>query len=357
MNSAKLNMLYNRVMLIYSTLKKKIVMKSKRVASLNTFQPVGEFFSRCCSSFAFKNNIQVSDCILFILLGCILVLSFVMALINAYETHYQATIMALYLQAVPGVCLVYCLLVGLRGTHYRALHVMQTIVMSYFIIVFTFIAAGAIIQTPFAVIDGVIKKWDSAMGFNVTHWMSWGFQFPRFIQLLKFCYQTWFYQFFLVPAVLAYFHQHRIVAEYYIATLLTLIVGGAIYYFFPTTAPATVYHSVYFSVDQHNLVTVFNQLHHHQTVTVSSKGLVSFPSFHVIGAILALLALRRLRPLFWGMMIVNALLIVATMVLGYHYLSDVLAGAVLAFSGNAAAKRLLTWGQRFSLARRSGSQT
>ena len=327
-------------------------MKSDQDANLNAFQRAGDFFSRCCSSFSFRKHIQVSDCILFALLGCILLLSFIMATINAYTEHYRATVMVVYLKALPGIFLVYCVLVGFRGAHSRVLNVVQNTVMSYFISVFTFIAAGTIVQTPFSVIDGVIKKWDTLMGFNVTHWMSWGFQFPFFIHLLNFCYNTWFYQFFMVPAILAFFHQHRIAAQYYVAMILTLIVGGGIYYFFPTTAPATVYHSVYFSADQHNLVTAFNQLHHHQTVTVNSEGLVSFPSFHVIGAILALLALRRLRWYFWVMIPVNTLLIMSTMVLGYHYLSDVLAGAVLAFWGNAAAKRLLTWGDRSWVAKR-----
>jgi membrane-associated phospholipid phosphatase len=59
-------------------------------------------------------------------------------------------------------------------------------------------------------------------------------------------------------------------------------------------------------------------------------GVVCFPSFHVIWAILCAAALWTYKPLRVPVALVYGLIILSTMTTGWHYFIDVVAGAVVA---------------------------
>lgn len=59
-------------------------------------------------------------------------------------------------------------------------------------------------------------------------------------------------------------------------------------------------------------------------------GLVTFPSFHTTWAILLAYALRKHKRWFLAGGIINALIVIATLTTGWHYLADVIGGALLA---------------------------
>jgi membrane-associated phospholipid phosphatase len=74
------------------------------------------------------------------------------------------------------------------------------------------------------------------------------------------------------------------------------------------------------------------------------NGIITFPSFHAAAAVLLgwgiLFAPRIVR---WPMLALNALMLVSTVVIGGHYLVDVLAGCAVAGLAILAAKRLAHW--------------
>ena len=59
------------------------------------------------------------------------------------------------------------------------------------------------------------------------------------------------------------------------------------------------------------------------------EGLVSFPSFHVAGALIATWAVRHRRGLFITFALLNAALIASTVLCGVHYAVDVVAAVPL----------------------------
>jgi membrane-associated phospholipid phosphatase len=67
-------------------------------------------------------------------------------------------------------------------------------------------------------------------------------------------------------------------------------------------------------------------------------GVVCFPSFHVIWAILCARALWGFRYLRIPISILSGMIILSTMTTGWHYFSDVVAGAVVATLSIAAAQ-------------------
>jgi membrane-associated phospholipid phosphatase len=76
---------------------------------------------------------------------------------------------------------------------------------------------------------------------------------------------------------------------------------------------------------------------------LKSEGLVTFPSFHTVLAIIITYAVRHLRLLFWPMLTLNALVIVSTIPEGGHYLVDVIAGIVVAFVSINVVSACTAW--------------
>jgi membrane-associated phospholipid phosphatase len=61
----------------------------------------------------------------------------------------------------------------------------------------------------------------------------------------------------------------------------------------------------------------------------ASEGLVSFPSFHTVLAVLFAWSLARTRYIAWPMMALNAGVVVSTLSIGGHYLLDVIVASLM----------------------------
>ncbi|MEW6641876.1 MAG: phosphatase PAP2 family protein [Pseudomonadota bacterium] len=71
-----------------------------------------------------------------------------------------------------------------------------------------------------------------------------------------------------------------------------------------------------------------------------SQGIVVFPSFHTMLAMLMPYAVRDIKPLFFPAAALNALVIISTVPEGGHHLIDVLAGIVMACAAIGVVRRL-----------------
>lgn len=207
------------------------------------------------------------------------------------------------------------------------------IVMIFFLQIFQVGLEGAsnVLLTPHTRIDAALATFDQHLGVNVTHLMAWTRQYPWFLHLLQTVYSSWIPLAISIPIIICTLgkssHSHY---RYITSWLLTIFIGCTIYFFWPTSAPASVYHSPYFTLSQHHLVTAFYQVHHNLPMTVQIDGLIAFPSFHVIDACLVTFACLDFWWLLIPVAIWNSLQILSTMALGYHYLADVLAGILIA---------------------------
>lgn len=83
-------------------------------------------------------------------------------------------------------------------------------------------------------------------------------------------------------------------------------------------------------------------------------GVICFPSFHVMWAILCAEALACFRWLRWPAWTLAGLIVISTMTTGWHYFTDVLGGIALAGLAMFAARRLVQSGTE--QARKSASQ-
>lgn len=192
--------------------------------------------------------------------------------------------------------------------------------------------------TPFHPIDQTLLHWDQALHFSTPALLSFTQAHLFFHKLMIFTYNALEPELYALPLLMAALYCKRSTQTFLIAVLISYPIGALIYYFFPTTAPASIIHNPHFMAAQHDTYLKFYEVHHRMQITTGTDGgLIAFPSFHVIwGILLAYLTIER-KWIFYPVACFNALLILATMMLGWHYLVDVLAGATIAAGSLAAA--------------------
>lgn len=140
----------------------------------------------------------------------------------------------------------------------------------------------------------------------------------------------------LVPPVLGEADaSRRCVAGVVVAAILTAIAFAL----WPAAGPWTT-EGFHANKEQQAVTQYLALLKSPATVDLSrgDAGIVAFPSFHVLLAMLSALALgaaRRLRAIAWTLAILVA---VSTLTTGWHYLTDVLGGLALAVIAAAAAR-------------------
>lgn len=208
----------------------------------------------------------------------------------------------------------------------------------------SFVITSAVTQgvqaTPFPPIDEYLIKADQWFGIHTPAIMTWTHAHPWINHVLTTIYYTLAWELLAIPAVLICVNARHTLTIFFLAVLFSFYIGVLIYYFFPTMAPSGIFHSPYFTKDQHATSLSFFQVHHHLKITDIHGGLIAFPSFHVIWAIILTYCCRAKKYFFYPVLVYNFILICATVLLGWHYFVDVLSGIVLAMAGIYAAEKI-----------------
>ena len=256
----------------------------------------------------------------------------VLMFINAITTHFSGCFYLPVRWAILSPCILGLTLFGLyaRTLSPKLAFFTRSYGTYFFILVAFAILVSGIQYTPFATIDAHLIQWDQYLGFNTPALMHWTAVHPIIQKLFESFYEFLNIEMVLIPLLLGVFKNHRMVDRFFITILIAFLIGTLIYYFFPTSSPVSMFHSPYFLSGEHATYLKFYQIHHYQTLTSASGGLISFPSFHVIWAILLSYALFEKKWVFIPVAIINVFVILSTVFLGWHYLVDVFAGIVLA---------------------------
>jgi len=184
--------------------------------------------------------------------------------------------------------------------------------------------------TPFPPIDEALQRWDHALHFDTAAAIAWTAAHPLLRRFLDWCYMSTDVLVALAPLAAGFAFDKKRMRVYLFAFAYANLIGGLFYYFFPSSGPATVYRSPYFAYIQQLTSAKFYWVHHGLPVTTMWGGMIAFPSFHVMWAVITTYAALPYRKLFWGVAVLNVLVILSTVLLGWHYLVDVPAGIALA---------------------------
>lgn len=222
-----------------------------------------------------------------------------------------------------------------HGKNSRATQMMQEVFFFFLIMTVIIVATNAAQYTPFAPIDKHLLAFEAWLPFRVEDLMAWTAQHPRIKQYFEAVYLSLTYQMTYLPLLIILLGRTRIIREYYFLLLVTALLGYGFYYFFPTTAPASMLTSPYFSDLQYATSLKFNQIHQHIQPTTLEGGMIAFPSFHVIWAWLCVYLLRPWPIAFVFLGVINASLVLSCVMLGWHYPIDVLGSIIVIGLGHA----------------------
>ncbi|CAM4434337.1 MAG: hypothetical protein LEGION0403_FIIPPAGN_01137 [Legionella sp.] len=203
----------------------------------------------------------------------------------------------------------------------------------YFFVVMVIIAfaTNAVQLTPFPVIDQYIVKLEALMGIDTAAIVSWTNEHRQFKALLSTIYDSLAYQMSIIPLLVLFSCRFHLLREYYFLLLSTVLLGFGFYYVFPTVAPASIFNHSLFESSQIATGLKFSELHHHIVPTTNEGGLIAFPSFHAIWAILCVNLLREWPIACIVFAIINLVLIASCVLLGWHYCTDIVGSLIMLF--------------------------
>jgi hypothetical protein len=181
--------------------------------------------------------------------------------------------------------------------------------------------------------DGMFMAWDRALGFN---WMGWGrfvLAHPLAKAVQDAAYSSCFWQPLAAIPIFAIWGPRGRNGEFLTSVMVGLVITIAVYGLLPNIGPADF---------QHLPATgrIIETLRSGFKGPYTYVGVVPFPSFHTVMAILFTVAHRdnRVRLLAFGAL--NLVMLSAVPFQGDHYLSDMIAGAGIATISFFAARRM-----------------
>jgi membrane-associated phospholipid phosphatase len=236
--------------------------------------------------------------------------------------------------------LFYLGLLVLVGKNDKSTHKARELIYYYAVMCLIAFATNAVQLTPFAPIDTKIVEFEALVHINLGDILAWTHKHPNLDVLLRLIYDSLPYQMFFVPVFVLVMGRFQVLREYYFLLLLTTLLGFSFYYFYPTSAPASVINSPFFNTNQIATGLKFNQIRNHIHPSTAEGGLISLPSFHCIWALLCVYLLKEWLILCIILFLINIILIASCVLIGWHYPSDILAGFLLVALGYYFLKKL-----------------
>lgn len=200
------------------------------------------------------------------------------------------------------------------------------------------VATISVQLTPFPVIDQYIVRLEASVGINISSIVSWTNDHPLLKTWLGTIYDSLAYQMSIIPLLVLFSCRFHLLREYYFLLLSTVLIGFGFYYFFPTAAPASIFNHDLFESSQIATGLKFSELHRHIVPTTNEGGLIAFPSFHAIWAILCVNLLREWPIPCIILAVINTVLIAACVLLGWHYVTDIVGSLIVLFVSYFALK-------------------
>jgi membrane-associated phospholipid phosphatase len=181
-------------------------------------------------------------------------------------------------------------------------------------------------------IDSWLAASDAMLGVSVPQLAAWTHNHPLIEAWLTTAYFTLVPQFLLAVIVLGFVLRNRprlweYAFHFHFCALTTLAAFAIV----PATFPS-LHYGFRCVLEPGRLIAQFQGLRAGTFTGIPFNelaGLVSFPSFHVAGAVMVTWGFRRYRWLLWPLIALNASLIAATVMSGAHYLIDVIATFVM----------------------------
>lgn len=196
-------------------------------------------------------------------------------------------------------------------------------------------------RSPYPLVDGALARIDASMHFHtvtIVHLVS---HLPRLRLALAIAYAL------LPPLILASLLVPTLCGRvldsrrYVLAVILAAVMTAALFALWPAAGPWTV-EGFAPTKDQAVVVDSLSLLKSGKPLPAEVRaGVVAFPSFHVVLAVLSVVSLWKVRWARWLVFTVGLLACVSTVTTGWHYLIDVIGGLAVTYLAQATANLIL----------------
>jgi len=248
-------------------------------------------------------------------------LTFKYAFVNAFRSYqialFIANLMAYSIAVLSGVHNGYIVTVikgiGLMGT----------------IVGFHLLMVGIIITTPFPLQDQSFYNMDLALGYDHKILIQYMIDHDFIRNILSHMYDSLKIICFSIGFGLLFSLSITIYYRYAAYFLISFLIGALIYYFFPSTDIASIIPSPIFSPSAYVAIQQFDLVHNYKVITLFAIALISMPSFHTIWAMAVSFVFWKHKIMRYIAMLYTTVVIISALMLGAHFLVDILAGLVV----------------------------
>ena len=182
------------------------------------------------------------------------------------------------------------------------------------------------ITLHFPLVDEQMSHIDPSLGFHWLGLVRFMANHPRLLPIEAFFYQSHLPQTVVLCVYFSFLRPSTRNYEMLFLLLLGLILTLLVLAFFPTLGPGSVAHV---PVLQERIITMLREGH---IQNLPYEGIISFPSYHTIMAIVFVYCTRGTRLVFPAVLLWNLVMLLTVPNGGDHYLSDMIAGSVIAIA-------------------------
>ena len=217
---------------------------------------------------------------------------------------------------------------------------------------FTFVVALAnhsVLPLTRPLIDPILARWDATLGFHWPSALAFAAEYPTVTAIGKSIYNSTMFQVLLTTLALGFLGRTLHMERFVLSCMLGALITVGFWTVFPSFGPASLY-----DVPQDVLDAVmpvadpaygrslleFAAAEQESLASIERRGLIAFPSFHTVLALLVPLALWSVPVLRWTAVMINTAMVPFIVIHGGHFVVDLFAGVVVALIAWFLAGRL-----------------
>lgn len=199
--------------------------------------------------------------------------------------------------------------------------------------------------------DAELAAIDKALGFDWPAFLAWTNSKPLIASVFQYAYHSSGLQLIALVLLLSLARKPERLWEF-IAILaltslltaigMTLLPAEGAYAFYDPPSAAFSNYSPETGMWHHSTLVALRTEANPILDFGATQGLVTFPSFHTVLAIITTYAVRGWRWLFIPTLVLNAIVVLGTITEGGHHLVDIIVGAVIAAVSIAAVRVAMT---------------